>query len=294
MTRRQAELLLAAVVIARSTSFLFSKLCMAEMEPFTLMGIRFLLSFGILALLFRKRLSRLTPAAVWGGVVMGVVLFGMMSAEMNGLKTTESSTAAFLENTAIVLVPLFEAALHCRLPQFWTVASVTVTMSGIGLLTLRGGTLALGEGELLCLVGAVLYAAMIIIIDRFSRKSDPLTLGILQIGVVGLLGLLAAFAVEQPRLPASTLEWGSIMMLVLVSSVFGFTYQPVAQRYTTSERAGVLSALNPLCAGILGWLVLEEQFGWQGLVGAVLVLLGITIPPLVRILQPVKVPQARA
>ena len=52
MTRTQAELLLAAVIIARSTSYVLTKVGLQDMGKFTLLAVRFLLAFAFLAVLF--------------------------------------------------------------------------------------------------------------------------------------------------------------------------------------------------------------------------------------------------
>ncbi|MDO4861636.1 MAG: EamA family transporter, partial [Eubacteriales bacterium] len=56
LNERQSELLMAAVVIARSTSFVFSKLTVASMSPFNILAVRFLTAFAILLALFGGRL----------------------------------------------------------------------------------------------------------------------------------------------------------------------------------------------------------------------------------------------
>ena len=57
-SRRQAEILLSCVIIARATSYLFSKLILTGMGMFNLMAVRFLLAFTILAMLFFRRLKQ--------------------------------------------------------------------------------------------------------------------------------------------------------------------------------------------------------------------------------------------
>ena len=59
MTRTQAELLLAAVIIARSTSYVLTKVGLQDMGKFTLLAVRFLLAFAFLAALFRRLLHLL-------------------------------------------------------------------------------------------------------------------------------------------------------------------------------------------------------------------------------------------
>ena len=57
MMRTQVELLLAAVIIARSTSYVLTKVGLQDMGKFTLLAVRFLLAFAFLAALFWRRCS---------------------------------------------------------------------------------------------------------------------------------------------------------------------------------------------------------------------------------------------
>ena len=56
MSEKRAELLLACVIIARSTSFVFNKLGLGTMTAFNLLAVRFLLAFALLALVQYFRL----------------------------------------------------------------------------------------------------------------------------------------------------------------------------------------------------------------------------------------------
>lgn len=279
LNRQTGELLLAAVIIARATSFLFSKILLASMGPMTLLAVRSLIAVSFLLLLFHRRFQQMHLRTFLHGMLLGGIFFAVMMAELFSLKTTASSTVSFLENTAIVFVPLFECFLHRRFPRLPTVLSLAVTMAGIALLTL-GGTgflLPLRTGEVLAMAAAMLYAVAIILTDRLSRTDDSLLLGILQVGFMGVFSLCAALLLETPRLPANTTEWGCILMLAFVCSGFGFTLQPVAQRHTTAERAGLFCALSPVAATALGWIFLKEALGAVGILGAALVLSGILI-----------------
>lgn len=271
MTQRKAELLLASVILARSASFLFTKISMENMGIFNLLGVRFTLAFLLLACLFRRRLLRCRARTVFRGMLLGAAFFFTMTAELTGLRTTSTSTTAFLENTAVVFVPLFEALLHRRFPEQRIVLNAGVASLGIALLTLQS-SLSLTSGEAFCILAAVLYAIAIILTDRLSKRDDPLMLGVFQVGFMGLFGIVAAFLFETPRLPSGGIEWGLILVLAVVCTGFGFTLQPVAQNGTTSERAGLFCALNPVFAALLGAVFLHEQFGFRGIAGAVLVL----------------------
>lgn len=280
INRKQAELLLAAVIVARATAYMFSQILLQTMGMFNLMAVRFLIAFAVLAVLFRGRLKAMDRRTFLCGAVLGVSFFVVMIAEMGALLLTTTSTVAFLENTAILIVPLMTAALGRRLPQGSAVASALVALAGVGLLTLQNGIAGFSWGHLIALTAAFLYAATIILTDRFSHRADGLTLGILQIGVMGVLSLIASFILESPRMPAGLHEWAPMIVLIVVCSIFGFTLQPVAQSKTSAEKAGVFCALNPAASAILGVVFLHEHLGFAGVCGAALILLSIFIPQL--------------
>lgn len=131
-----------------------------------------------------------------------------------------------------------------------------------------------GKGELLCLLASLLYALAILLTSRFSRREDPLLLGIVQVGSIGALALFSSLLLEQPRLPAGGSEWTMVLALALVCSGFGFTLQPVAQRQVPVEKAGLFCALNPLTAAALGALFLGERLSFSGILGAGCIALG--------------------
>lgn len=90
-----------------------------------------------------------------------------------------------------------------------------------------------------------------------------------------LFAAVASLLLESPHLPGTAREWGVI--LALVCSCFGFTFQPVAQRYTTAERAAQLCAVNPLSTAVLSAVFLHETMDILGIIGAALILCGIVL-----------------
>ncbi len=275
LSRGRAELLLAGVIIARATSYLFSKLILRGMGMFNLLGLRFCLAFAVLAVLFFPRLRSADRKTVLAGAVMGGMYFLVVTAELSGLKRMSSGNASFLVNTAIVLVPLLQALLRRRFPRAGVVLSGLLCFAGVGVLTLGAG-IGFGAGERWCLLAALLYACTILVTDRLSHGGiDTLAAGVVQVGTIGALSLAAAFLTEVPRLPAGPVEWIGIVMLAVVCTGFGFTLQPVAQSGTSAERAGMFCALNPMVAAGLGIVFLREPFTGRTLLGGILILLGI-------------------
>lgn len=229
MTVQQAEMLLAAIIAARATSFMFSKILVDTMAPFNILAVRFLIAAGLLIVLFHRRLLKLDRRTLGCGAAMGGAFFASMTLEMHALTGASSSTVSFLENTAIVLVPVAAALMARHRPGAPVAAACAVAMIGVGLLAAGGGSGGdTMPGVLLGLGSGAAYSAAILTTARLSREGDPLTLGIVQVATMGLLALGASLIFEAPVLPTAPAEWGSLAALIVVCTGFGFTLQPVA------------------------------------------------------------------
>ena len=278
-TRRRAEILFASVTVARSTSFVFAKIGLASFGVFSLLGIRFLIAFLILAVIFHRRMLQIDGKTFLLGTAMGVMLFAVMSAEFAALTTVSASETSLIENMAIIFIPLFEAFLLRRRPGRISMVCAAVAFIGVIFLTLKDGFgFALSTGEIFCFAAALAFSFSLILNQRCTQKADPLLLGIVQVGVMGVLAQICAFLFEMPFLPDTGTDWFIVLYLAVVCTCFGFTFQPLAQKYMTSERAGLLSALNPLCAAVFSMIFLKENLGVFGFIGAFLILAAIMIP----------------
>jgi len=279
MSRGRAEILLAAVIIARSSSFVFNKIGLGTMSAFNMLAVRFLAAFAGLLLIFgRGILKKLNRETVLCGALVGFIFFAIMSCEMFSLKTVPSGTVSLLENLAIILVPLLDALITQKRPRGLQLLCAGIALVGVALITLREGRITLGLGECIALCAAVLYACGIIAIDRTSHRCDGFTIGILEVGFLGTFALIASLLFETPRLPDTPGEWGIILMLAVVCTGFGYTLQPVAQSHTTAQRASVFCALSPAFAAVFGAIILHERMTPWGYVGIVLVLGSILLP----------------
>ena len=277
MTGFQAKLLLLCVFAARGTSFLFSKVLLRSMSPENVLAERFLLSFAVLAVVFHKKMRSISRKDVQGGLVLGALYSLCMFFEMHGLRTVDTGVAAFVENMAIVFVPLYVAVFTGALPSKKTLFCCVLAVAGVGFLSLSQVSGRSGAGIILVILAAFTYGVCILATERVSREGDPLTIGILQLGFMGLAGLVAAPFTGTLRLPATALEWTMILLLALVCSCFGFAFQPVGQKYLPAETAAVFTVVNPLTASVLGLVAAGESFGPAKAAGYALILVSLLI-----------------
>ena len=280
MNERKGEILVGTALALRGSSLLFSKIAMRSMGPFLLMGCRNLIAFVLIAFLFRKQLANVSRKELFHSALLGLALFLSMAFELKGLQTTSSTVTAFLEGTVVVMVPIITCVLARKLPDKMTVICSVIALAGVGFLTLKGDRLGFSPGELLVLGGAFWYSTSVLVTDHAAKNDDPMHIAIYQLLFISLFGFIGALFFEEIRMPASSTEWSAIIALAVICSGVGFTIQPLGQKYTTPERAGLLTVLNPLAAAALGIIFLHEKMTPGIIVGAILIIISIIYPSL--------------
>lgn len=277
MASRKYELLLASVIAARSTSFIFTKMSLGSLDTFNLLALRFIAAFILLALLFSKRIANMKKHELLSGCIVGLMYFLVMTCELTALHTADTATVSMLENCSIIFVPMFGAFISRKMPTALTICSAIMALMGVFCLGAQIGSFSVGM--LFGLLSAVMYAVAILITDKVSTEQcDSLCIGIAQVGSIGVFALIASIIFETPRIPT---DWPTILMtleLAVVCTGFGFTLQPVAQSRVSADRAGLFCAINPAIATLLGAFVLHEQLGWLSIIGLALILSSIALP----------------
>lgn len=270
----KAELMLIVVTLFWGSSYLFMKLGLGALGEFNLIALRFGLAFILAGLLFRRRLRSVDARTLKYGALLGFLLLSVFTCITFGLKTTTTSNAGFLVALTVVFVPMLEVLIFRKRVAPPQIFGTILAISGIGLLTLNG-SLQVQPGDLLCILSAVFYAVQILMTGRAVKTCDSLNIGILQLGFAGGYALILSAIFETPSLPSTLPGWTAILALGIFCSACGFILQPVAQKYTTPTRTGLIFALEPVFAAFFGYLFAQEQLSLQGYTGATLVLLGI-------------------
>ncbi|MGM9992578.1 MAG: DMT family transporter [Candidatus Bruticola sp.] len=273
--QRTADLVMICIAMAWGTSYLFMKLGLEVMPPLSVLAVRFWIAFAVVSAIFFKHLQ-CSWTIIGGGALLGLFTYAMCALLILGLKTTTASNAGFLTSTAVVMVPILHALLTKRWPNISVIAGTVCTAAGIGLLTLQK-SLVFYEGDILCFLGAIVYAFYIILTDKLSKGNDGLQLGIWQLGFAALYSSVSAMLFEIPSLPSNVLGWTAVLGLSLIGSAFAFVAQPIAQKYTTPEHTGVLFSLEPVFAALFAFIFLHETISGRGCLGVVFVLIGIVI-----------------
>jgi len=269
-----AEFILILTVVARNSSYLFMKMSVDCIPPLTLVAVRFLLAFAFLSLLFWKKMLLINKETLAAGSQIGVLMFLILAFQMYGIETVSSSEAGFLAASTVIFVPIINCFCYGKKQDISLIFSVLITFFGIFLLSFTTD-FVLSKGAVFYIIAAVIYAVHIIMTERFSKKVNLLSAGIIEMGVTGLLSLIFAYFTEDFSASFSPKSWGIILGLVFICSVVGLAVQPRFQKYTSSERYGLFCGMGPLFSAILGIVFLHECMNFQEIIGSVLILAGV-------------------
>lgn len=276
MSRYKGDLLVLISTICWGSSYSFIKIAAESLSSFNLMTIRFALAFAITGLLFNATLRRTGRGELGYGFLLGLTLFCGNGLLTFGLAYTTVSNAGFIIGTTVVFVALIQAAKSRAKPRPTLIAGLLLAVAGVAALTMRG-PLDAHFGDILCLAGAVVFAAHIFVVESATCRHDPLHVCILQFGFTALFACLASFLFETPILPPSIRTWQAVCVLAVFGSSIGFICQLVGQRFTTPTRTAFLFTLEPLFALFFAYLVSGEALTARTAIGGALLLAGIYV-----------------
>ncbi len=276
----QANLLLSLTALIWGVAFIFQRLVTGVLDTYSFNALRFAVgALSLLPVLLVQRRSRPAgEAAVPGaapfsrtllpGAVLGAVLFAASALQQFGLQWTTAGKAGFITDLYIVLVPL-AGLLFGRRPRASLWVSVALAAAGLYLLSVTGG-FSIGRGDLFELLGSCLWTVHILLVDRFSKRHDPLRLSLLQYLVCALLSLLAALPSETVTPARFAQAAVPIFYCGILSVGVAYTFQVVGQRHTRPAHASILMSMESVFACLAGILFLHERLTVRSGIGCAL------------------------
>ena len=276
-----AFLLLGAIW---SSSFLWIKIAVQEVDPITLVAFRTLfgLLFG-LAVIFAQRIqlprrSRDLLPLLLLGITNVAIPFILISW---GEQTIDSAVAAILDAT----VPLFTIVIaHVLLAD----DKMTLPKT-LGLLIGFAGVIVLLSKDIGASPGSVLGQAAVVVASMFyagsgvyARKTTEAAPGILRsagpLVSASLVMWAAAFTINRPlTIPHTPLTWFALLWLGILGSGFAFVLSYYLIHEIGPTRTSMVTYLFPLGGVTLGVLFLREPLTWQLITGGVLIVASLAV-----------------
>jgi drug/metabolite transporter (DMT)-like permease len=269
MRSRFAAIALLGVTAVWGSTFFLIKDLLDRVPAADFLAVRFAIAFAAMLLLAPRAIARLTPQmrrrSAYAGGIYGVAQI----MQTVGLGHTAASVSGFITGLYVVATPVL-ASLAFRQRVSRTVwVAVGLSTVGLAILSLTG--FAVGFGEAITFVCAVLYAVHIVVLSRWSTARDAYGMATLQMGVIALLCLVAATP-GGLTLPSRTDDWIATVYMALAAGALAMVAQTWAQSQLDASRAALLMTMEPVFAATFAITLGDEGVGWRLLVGGALVL----------------------
>ncbi|HYY79606.1 MAG TPA: DMT family transporter [Actinomycetes bacterium] len=274
------ELALVAVTAIWGWTFVLVRDAVADVPPFAFIAWRFLAAALLLAAVRPAAVARRDPGLLAAGVVTGFALFAGYGFQTVGLQYTSASNAGFITGLAVVLTPLLGALVLREAPGRWPAAGAALAAVGLGLLSLQ--RLELRRGDALVLGCAVAFAAHILLLGRNAPRHRSYALAVVQLATAGVLALVWAGAAGDLVAPQTGTTWVALAVTAVAASAGAFLVQTRAQREVPPTRTAVILTMEPVFAGVFGFLLAGERLTARGWLGAGCILGGMLVAELGR------------
>ena len=293
LKERKGEAILLLASIIWGSAYIFQKMGMDYVGPFTFGFFRF--NIGALALvpviLLFDRFNRCKGHAAYGSssngdatffglfkdrtLLMGSLYCGLSqfvagSLQQIGLVYTTAGKAGFITSMHIVIVPVMMIFLR-RKVGLTTWAGVALAVFGMYLLCIKEGfSIALGDG--LVFGCAVVYALQILLIDYYAVRTDPIRLAALQFLIAGILSGVFMLIFEEPVLAAIVACAVPILYTGLLEVAAAYTLEIFGQQTTSPPVTAIILSLESVFAVICGALFLSEHLTGRETLGCAIML----------------------
>jgi drug/metabolite transporter (DMT)-like permease len=241
-------------------------------------SVRFLLGGLLYCLLTFKQQRNFTRAETLGGVACGLLFGGGMLLQVLGLAWARPSVSGFLTALAVVFAPLAQALILRRRVGGVIWAAVAMALAGVSMLAWPDPTAVQNSlttqpplpllGEVLTVLGSIVFTAQILTIDHYGQTANPARLTSIMLLTAAGLGFVVAAVLNGGRLfRPDTLAaiagdhtvWWSLGSLIVFCTVVAIPIMNKFQPRVSPATASVAYCSEPLFASMFSVLLGAER-----------------------------------
>ena len=271
--RHQLQLKLApwallTVSAAWGLSFVVMKDAIQRQSVNNFLFTRFSLAVIVMILIRPQTIKLFNKDLLQRGGLAGVFLGLGYIAQTLGLERTGAAITGFITGLYVVLTPLIASLVLKEKITKFTWLCIAVATFGLGLLSIRG--FSVGIGEMFVLASAILFAAHIIALSKWSSGRDVYAMTVIQLTMCAILAGLAS-AVEGYSLPPDRGVWSVVIFTAVFATAVAFIVQTWSQAHMSATKVAVILTMEVVFAALFAILLGGERLTIQTAIGGILV-----------------------
>jgi len=275
------------------TSFLWIKIGVEDMGPFSLVALR--LFFGLLGLVFIMLISRKTFSfwrqKGWAFAFMGAinVVIPFILISWGEIQVSSGLTSVLNGTMPLFTIIIAHNWLHDEKITPMRILGLVIGFIGIIVLLSKdlfqhdlihemlqpGNTLL---GQLAIIIGAICYAVATTFSRRYLRNQPPLIQSTLMMFYANIFIWPIALCVQRPfLLPTTPLAWISVIWLGVLGSCISYVVYFRLLNEWGATRSSLITYVIPIMGLLLGVIFLHEVFDWNIIIGTLLIFSGVLL-----------------
>lgn len=218
------------------------------------------------------------------------ILVSILSAFMPVLlflavENTSASSASFLLNSNIILIPIIAIIVLKEKMRKNYVIGIAISTIGLFLVIFDNNLLALADlsfdtiiGNLLAFGSGVSWALYTVFLKKFFADENPILVTFISL----LMGsfYLVFFAFVIPPYVSMTLDFLGIILVIVIavlSTSLAFSYWLSLLKELPTTQTGIIQSFVPMTSVLLSFIFLDESISYIFGIGGVLIIIGIII-----------------
>jgi drug/metabolite transporter (DMT)-like permease len=284
MTKTENNILLFSITLCWSASYIFIKSLPPDLSSFAYLTLITGIAALILSIIFIRQLMKVTRGIIKSAFVLSLLLTVNLLVEKQGIKLLPASNASFLSALTILIVPMLMLLLRVK-PNRNNIAGAGIIVLGLCLTNRFALGAFISTGTLFMLLACLCSAVYIIAADRFTKKEDPLLIGVVQMIFTSITGFIM-WTIETPTTFFSvnyTNELlSSIFILAFFTKAYAYIILMFSQKYTDPISVTIIASTEPVVTLMLAVLIpsafgVSESLSYFSLIGAVIIAFGAVI-----------------
>ena len=196
------------------------------------------------------------------------------------VRETTVATAILIQYTAPVMVTLYATVFHEE--RFTKIKFLALALSMIGcFLAVSGGDVSTiriqGLGLVTGIGSAVTFSFMIIMSKHILQRYTQWTMLIYAFGFAMLFWLWINTPFDIMAKDYTLREWGIFLLFSICSILIPYSFFAAGLRRVQASRASIVSTLEPITAIVSAYLFINESLNSVQVVGAIVVLIAVSL-----------------
>lgn len=257
-------------------------------SPGMLVAIRGLFAVIVIAAFINKGFKQINKSYILTAIPAGIILALAYIFQFTGLKYTDPSKNAFLENISCVAIPIFMFIFVREKPTWYSIVAALICVvgsifligNGFAILHFFDNVTFLGDG--FSAIGGLFFGLDIAFTKVYCKDKDPLLYVFLQLCVLTVVCFAYSFIFEGAifHTIAFSIDWLSVLevlFLGIVCTALCWVARAWAMKYIDALTVSLLVPLSAVVATTLSIAFGMEQFTLNLLIGGLIILLSIAV-----------------